>query len=689
MLWCYEIACRYLGLSEPAVTVSFFFVSRDFVEAMASRSKSAKGGVPRPPEWVARTAALRKAPAMSKMMGAAAKAFVYLHRPTPGIPPPPRDCYGNPELMALHSARWLECKNIAFQPSRFTSVLNGRPWQCLVITHNEAPSHEYYNRLAKTMFPLRPVCINGVSAKTEAPKMKSHYCVTQWWKWKGLEYMSLPEFPDDQGFIVCESDFVFTKKEADLMQGAVTQEETARESLAEHFKEMMSDLPDTSAGAAFKDAVHKWEQDVKYSKGGVSWKGTPAPSRSYADGDSRLVDEVRGVVPVTGARTNHFSELIDPQMLAPPTKKRKSSDYNEHRVRPEVQDITDYFNIAAKRGQDDVCWMGWSAEQWTSGQAKRKRSPSTGAHLVLLTAKGARTLKPLMQECKDMHMGSTIKLKWLQDWVLYIKGTYIVPPIGGFYTHMSTTDKGGRVLKSHLDDRWAQEGTRRREDHPEDKLRYLCLSAQKGHEIPLGSAIDLPEMHQDATWITQAPPGTHEQFCGRRPRHNGAPHNDIIGFEGQPLTATRHEYDAEWDAGNKSEGLTFKAKGGGKARKKCHRSRVRRTHIRDYCQRIFSLPGQKYDVEWRRPQALRPQHGENAPILIQGWVPPEVHYPGDTLPAQATKAAPQSRASSSKAPPAAAQDEQRASEISSPTIIFPDSESDEDLTQEDLWKLLD
>ena len=149
---------------------------------MASHSKSVKGGVPSPPEWVARTAAMRKAPATSKIMGAAAKAFVYLNRPTPGIPPPPPDCYGNPELIALHSARWLECKNLAFQPTRFTSVLNGRPWQCVVITHNEAPSHEYYNHLAKTMFPLRPICINGVSAKTEAPKMKSHFCVTQWWK---------------------------------------------------------------------------------------------------------------------------------------------------------------------------------------------------------------------------------------------------------------------------------------------------------------------------------------------------------------------------------------------------------------------------------------------------------------------------------------------------------------------------
>lgn len=49
-----------------------------------------------------------------------------------------------------------------------------------------------------------------------------------------------------------------------------------------------------------------------------------------------------------------------------------------------------------------------------------------------------------------MHMGSTIKLKWLQDWVMFIRGTYIMPPIGGLYTQMSTTDKGGRELLSYL-----------------------------------------------------------------------------------------------------------------------------------------------------------------------------------------------------------------------------------------------
>ena len=67
----------------------------------------------------------------------------------------------------------------------------------------------------------------------------------------------MPEFPDDQGFIVCESDFVFTKEEADRMKGAATNENCAQESLAEHLRDMMIGVPDSPAGAAFKKKESK------------------------------------------------------------------------------------------------------------------------------------------------------------------------------------------------------------------------------------------------------------------------------------------------------------------------------------------------------------------------------------------------------------------------------------------------
>ena len=100
--------------------------------------------------------------------------------------------------------------------------------------------------------------------------------------------------------------------------------------------------------------------------------------------------------------------------MAPLAKKRPATAFRSGNVRSEVEDITDHFTLAAKEGIKDVVWMGWSAEQWTSDRAKHTRGPSSGAHLVLLTAKCVRILKLLMQKCKDTHMGSTIKLKWLQ-----------------------------------------------------------------------------------------------------------------------------------------------------------------------------------------------------------------------------------------------------------------------------------
>ena len=34
----------------------------------------------------------------------------------------------------------------------------------IVLTHNQAPSHEWYNLMTESMYPLRPICINGVTA---------------------------------------------------------------------------------------------------------------------------------------------------------------------------------------------------------------------------------------------------------------------------------------------------------------------------------------------------------------------------------------------------------------------------------------------------------------------------------------------------------------------------------------------
>jgi hypothetical protein len=314
------------------------------------------------------------------------------------------------------------------------------------LTHNQAPSHEWYNHLADSMYPLRPICINGVTATGgEAGKMAKHYCVTQWWKWKGLPYMALPEHPEDQGFIVCESDFVFTQEQATRMTSAVDAAASGNGSFDARLEEMCADAPDTVAGRRFITAVNAWHQETRARpRSAVPWPCFQTPRQPHGVGEDNLIDALRGNVPHTGGRTGHFSETIDIATMAPPAQRRPAAAFRPEHVRSEVQDITDYFNLAAKDGGiDDVLWCGWNAEQWTHGSAKRQRSPSSGAHLLLLTAKCARKLLPVVQACKDMHMGSTIKLKWLQDWRDTISGGYIVPPIGGYYTHISTTEKNG------------------------------------------------------------------------------------------------------------------------------------------------------------------------------------------------------------------------------------------------------
>ena len=245
---------------------------------------------------------------------------------------------------------------------------------------------------------------------------------------------------------------------------------------------------------------------------------------------------------------------------------------------------------------------------------------------MLLTAACARKLKDRMQWTKDMHMGSTIKLKWLQDWSDIIKGGYLVPPIGGYYSHRSSTHRDGRLLKSHLESKWAQPGTRPRPDHPKDKHRHVCVFLGKGKAKAVTGPLMLPEMHEKATWITEAPPGTEEAAFGKPPRNQEhAARIQLIGNYAIRQMATACVTDPEmmpWR--DRSE----------------HHNRAKRAHIGLYCRRIFASPGCHHDVPWQRPQALgiKPPHERSKTEVFQGWIPPKLHYPNDTMDAYAVKA---------------------------------------------------
>ena len=236
-----------------------------------------------------------------------------------------------------------------------------------------------------------------------------------------------------------------------------------------------------------------------------------------------------------------------------------------------------------------------------------------------------------MQDPKtpDYHMGSAIKLWWMQDWKPFINGGYLMPPIGGYYTHMSTTT-AGRMLESHLRAKWAQPGTRKRDDHPGDVHRRICQCTETGPADCVTEGLPLPEMHDQAAWITEAPVGTPQESCGIRPRHYGTGEKDRIGqnwgglLETVPESETRHVHP------NPTE----------------HVARTLRCHRHQYCMRIFAEPGEPFDVPHFRPQTLgvKPRGSINNETSIIGYVPPDLGFPNE-----GTNAVPGSL--SNKAPP--------------------------------------
>lgn len=108
---------------------------------------------------------------------------VYVNKPTPGMPAPPPVAYGNPAMMGLHAARYGRMEDVSYHPERYTTMLNGRPWQVLLQTHDECPAWEWLNNVGEALAPLQVITLLGVKGGgSEAPRLpRAHSCM-HWFK---------------------------------------------------------------------------------------------------------------------------------------------------------------------------------------------------------------------------------------------------------------------------------------------------------------------------------------------------------------------------------------------------------------------------------------------------------------------------------------------------------------------------
>ena len=119
-------------------------------------------------------------------------------------------------------------------------------------------------------------------------------------------------------------------------------------------------------------------------------------------------------------------------------------------------------------------------------------------------------------------MGTFFARKLGYQWQNRFGCAYVWPPIGGYFTHKSTTcstASQGRILEIHCEQRWRQAGTRKEND--DQTHRWIAGFTPTGPANWLGEAIHLPRDLVKLRWLTQAPPGTLKEQLGWRYFHEG------------------------------------------------------------------------------------------------------------------------------------------------------------------------
>lgn len=330
-----------------------------------------------------------------------------------------------------------------------------------------------------------------------------------------MPFMSQGSHAPDTVWIIVEPDMCIYKIDAaarlELVQARMPQEQF------KDYESFGASIEDPAAQATFMASLEQWREAQQDS--GVDHVPWPAVPDKVGDRDER-----------PPWRRSGAARFKQPDAVPVLSKQKKTSkdDSKMNAVSTELLDLILYFNAACRLGRKGLLWCGWNASQWSETKKCRSNSPAAGAHLVMVSTEGARFLMSKRHEIPNMHMGNFLSKMCGLKWQHELGAAYLVPPVGSYVQHPSTTTVG-QTLMSHFDAKWAQEGTRPYKDG--HVARFIAGFTEKGHaEYLHKSGIDFrnAEVRNSYLWLTQAPPFLPRHLAGLQDWHRDVAEDHLL-----------------------------------------------------------------------------------------------------------------------------------------------------------------
>ena len=358
--------------------------------------------------------------------------------------------------------------------------------------------------------------------------------------------MADERFAPDTVFVIFEGDYCLLRSD----ETARHEWELAQDSIGLQLRstyELSAALPEHKR-SAFQHTYLRWnakdelDQQLHIEK--------PFPEGRQVDSVAR--PKTFPKMPPRGAKARFATGDEKIEVEGPPAKDIMSVTCDHSGF---LMDVIDIANIAARKGCGDFIWLGWDASHWTGGIEERpsnrirQQSPTSGAHLSVMTTKGARYLMEKLKAglLPKGHMGHQFI-----HWLLNFQGTralpnpdfgacYIVPPLGGYMSHPTTwmKDKKQAYLHSHWSAKWMQEGSRTEDFKGRSKTRKLVHYRIRGpcEDICM---VNLPLLEND-WWTTEAPESMPDYMRGVQSYHRPRVIEDCMKIIGCLSSVARDE----------------------------------------------------------------------------------------------------------------------------------------------------